>query len=164
MNNKGTIIPIDANGGFRDFEFTDSQQGYYTVSVKDTVVPEFRMSKDPSGQYKILADGRLPEWIYAIEIQLHDNIELSKHFFDNTLVSVITHGHTISGLLNGSTKMWEFKSNDPYFLSLYPNGEMRNSMLYIAPIPVENTDLFNKINSAIDKVLIERGADTSMRP
>jgi len=156
-------IPIDVNGVYQDFEFTDSLQGYFTVSLKgNSNVPNFRMSKDEAGQYKILADGRIPEWVYAIELQLNDNIELSKHCFYNKTISFVTLGNEVKGILDGSTKLWDFKSDNAYFVSLCPSGFIAKHTMYINPITKEVHDLYNKIYDEIDKILITRGADMTL--
>jgi hypothetical protein len=59
------------------------------------------------------------------------------------------NGEEITGILNGSFKIWEFRSSSPAFLKSYSNGIISSGMMYLEIKPEQN-QIFDSIIEAAE--------------
>jgi hypothetical protein len=91
--------------------------------------------------------------LFDVEIELNDAIEARTNVFEGLFLRFITDGKIIEGHLTGSERIWEFTSSDRYFREHYPQGVIRNSMLYLdGPLP-EQQNIYDELSISIDRLI-----------
>jgi len=72
---------------------------------------------------------------------------------ENFELTIDVNGTKITGSLDGSSKHWIFKSDNPYFKSFYPNGVI-SSYMYHTKEEIEKPETGLIFNAICDEIHI----------